>query len=123
MAIEEIQTPEQTIEAFLSSLKEGNVSEAYEGLFAGSPIREAKAQAFEALKKQTSTQLSLYGRVLGHELISKREFGESVVRFVYLLKTEKLPTVWIFHFYRPDLSWYLANVNFGDQLQVLDSFE
>jgi hypothetical protein len=37
------------------------------------------------------------------------------VRLVYILRSEKHATVWEFHFYKPQASWFLANLNFNDQ--------
>jgi hypothetical protein len=72
------------------------------------------------LKQQTQTGLPIYGKVLGYELIREEAFGDSVTRLVYLLKSEKHPTVWEFYFYKPESEWFLSNILFNDQFQLLE---
>jgi hypothetical protein len=72
------------------------------------------------LKQQTQTVLPIYGEVIGYEFLREETFGDSVVRLVYLLKSEKHPTVWEFYFYKPKTEWFLSNILFNDQFQLLD---
>lgn len=118
----EPMSPKSTAESFLSDLKSGDVAEAYESLAQGAYLKKDNAKAFEGLINQTKTALPRLGLILGHELVAEKSFGESVVRLAYLLKSEKQPSVWIFHFYRPAETWFLVSVNFGDQLSVLETF-
>lgn len=115
----EATSPQEKAETFLGSLKSGNVSAAYDNLFAGSSIPADKPQAVSMLKQQTQTALPIYGKVIGHELLYEEKFGASVIRLVYLLKSEKHPTVWEFYFYKPKVEWFLSNILFNDQFQLL----
>ena len=116
---DDIDLPKQRADAFLESIIKGDISDAYDRLFEGSTLPADKPQDVVALKQQTQVGLPLYGKTLGYELVKEEKFGESLVRLSYLLKSEKGPTVWVFHFYRPEDSWILAGVNFTDQLQQL----
>jgi hypothetical protein len=80
-----------------------------------------KPQAVDLLKAQTASGLPMYGKVLGFEKIIEEKFGISIVRLVYVLKSEKAPTIWEFYFYKPQTNWFLGNVMFNDQFQSLDS--
>ena len=111
------QEPDEFTENFFKMVLAGKISPAYDQLFAGSPITEQKPQAVNALKRQTSTVLPLYGRMLGFEKIEEKKIGKSIVRLLYILKLEMMPTVWEFYFYKPADSWYLVNVKFNDELQ------
>lgn len=71
------------------------------------------------LKRQTKNGLLLYGRVLGYDLIKEQKYGSSFVRLVYVLKSQKAPTVWEFYFYKPGDRWFLANINFNDRFRHL----
>ncbi len=109
--------PREFTEVFFKMVLAGQISNAYDQLFAGSPITTQKPQAINALKRQTSTVLPLYGRILGFEKIKEEEIGKSIMRLLYVLKLEMMPTVWEFYFYKPADNWYLVNVKFNDELQ------
>ncbi len=116
----EAPTPKQKAETFLSSVKSGDVVAAYNRLFIGSSIPTDKPQAVTLLKQQTQAALPIYGKVIGYEFLLEEMFGDSVIRLVYLLKSEKHPTFWEFYFYKPKSEWFLSNILFNDQFQLLD---
>ena len=111
--------PTDAISEFFEHLIKGDISSAYDGLFLGSSIPTDKPQAVMLVKQQTKNGLALYGNMLGYELITKQKYGKSIIRFVYVLKTQKAPIVWEFYFYKPKEKWFLANVVFNDQLNLL----
>ena len=115
------QEPTQKVENFLQMVQDGKINEAYDLLFLGSSIPSSKPQAVQMLKTQTSSGLPLYGSILGFEKVREESFGASVIRLVYILKSEIAPTVWEFYFYKPKGTWFLANIIFNDQFQLLDS--
>ena len=113
------QDPKDIADDFLSSVVKGNISTGYDRLFVGSSIPSDKPQAVASLKQQTISGLPLYGKVLSYEFINEEKFGSSIVRYVYVLKSEKAPLVWEFYFYKPKNKWFLANVMFNDQFTLL----
>jgi len=115
------QNPTQKAESFLQMVQDGKIDEAYDMLFVGSSIPSSKPQAVQMLKTQTSSGLPLYGTVLGFDKVREELFGDSVVRLVYILKSEIAPTVWEFYFYKPKGKWFLANIIFNDQFKLLDA--
>lgn len=72
------------------------------------------------MKTQTKSGLPLYGAILGCDFVREEAFGKSVTRLVYILKSEKAPTVWQFYFYKPADKWFLGNVVFNDQFDALE---
>ena len=50
-------------------------------------------------KAQRDQYGSRYGKSIGYELISEDKAGESLVRLVYIEKTEKHALPWTFYFY------------------------
>ena len=111
--------PKEFTQQFFAKIEAGKINEAYDGLFAGSRIPEMKPQAVEMLKRQTSSGLPLYGKIMGSEMVLEEAFGTAVVRLVYVLKLELAPTVWQFFFYKPKDQWFLGHVIFNDQFQNL----
>ena len=112
--------PSEFVEEFFNYVKQGKVSQGYDILLAGSGIPAMKPQAVDMLKTQTASGLPMYGKILGIEKIREEKFGISVVRLVYILKSEKAPTVWEFYFYKPQANWFLGNILFNDQFQLLE---
>jgi hypothetical protein len=112
-------TPRSLAETFLAGLQRGDTGPSLDRLFRGSRISRESPQQFELLKRQVSTGLPAYGRILGYELVREEQYGTAVVRLVYLVRAEKHPTVWEFFFYRPHAEWFLANFTFNDQFNGL----
>lgn len=115
----EVATPQAKVENFFGLLQKGNIATAYDQLFEGSSIPKDKPQAVALVKQQTQA-LALYGQILGYELVHEEKLSNSVMRLVYFLNTEKAPVVWEFYFYKPKSGWFLANVLFNDQFQLLE---
>ena len=107
IAYAEDRNPAQLIEGFFELIQKGQVNQAYDLLFTGSSIPASKPQAVQVLKTQTSSGLPLYGGVIGFEKIHEEKIGESIRRYVYVLKSELGPTAWEFYFYKPKTSWFL----------------
>lgn len=117
------QTPQQIAEKFLTGLKDGKVSASYDELFAGSNILTAQPEAVKKLKQQTESGLPLYGKVLGFEVVHNEQLSKSLARLVYVLKLERHPTIWQFHFYKPQDKWVLINVRFNDKYDMLGALK
>ncbi len=114
-------TPPEKSDSFFQSIIKGDIEQAYDQLFIGSSIPTDKPQAVTLLKQQTKSGLPFYGELIDYELVSKEEFGKSLTRLVYILKSEKHPTVWELYFYKPKGNWVLSNIQFNDQFNFLSS--
>lgn len=108
---------------FFQMVESGKISEAFDQLFEGSQIPIQKPQAVDVLKRQTSSGLPMYGKINGIEKIRDEKIGSSIVRLVYVLKSEFHPTIWEFYFYKPKDTWFLANVIFNDEFQLMHKIE
>ena len=99
----------------------GKTDMAYDNLFKGSSMLTSNPQALQMLKNQTGSLLPLYGKVLGYEMIREETIGTSIVRLVYVLKSEVVPTVWEFYFYKPKDKWFVALVTLNDRFKAIES--
>lgn len=115
------QAPVQMVETFFEMIQKGQISQAYDHLFVNSSIPTSKPQAVQLLKTQTKSGLPLYGNILGYEKIHEEKIGQSIIRLVYVLKLDLVPTTWEFYFYKPKSTWFLANIMFNDQFNLLES--
>jgi len=117
--IADAKEPKEFTEKFFQVVQSGKIPEAYNQLFAGSQLAVKKPQAFELLTKQTVDGLPMYGNILGVELVHEEKFGGTIVRLVYILKSEIAPTVWEFYFYKPKSDWFLGKLLFNDEFNLL----
>jgi hypothetical protein len=115
------KTPAQMAETFFQMVGKGQISQAYDQLFENSSIPTSKPQAVQLLKTQTQNALILYGNILGVEKIHEEKIGQSIIRLVYVLKLDVCPTAWQFYFYKPKNVWFLADITFNDQFNLLES--
>jgi hypothetical protein len=111
--------PREMADALMTALQKGDIAGGFDRLFVGSSIPQAKPQAVELLKSQTQMGLGLYGKIQGFELLKEEKHGTSLVKYLYILKSEKAPTIWEFYFYKPVDSWFLVNIVFNDQFNLL----
>lgn len=80
-------------------------------------ITESEFQLAELnIKNQRLQYSNRYGFTLGFEFIESKKIGDSLIRIVYIEKTEKQALPWIFYFYKPSTAWVLSGLKFGDQL-------
>lgn len=111
-------SPRNIAESFLTTIAQGKVAAAYLKLFEGSNIAKDKGPG-AAIRKQTEVALPPLGKVLGFDLIREEQFGASLVRLVFLLKSERHLTTWEFYFYKPKTVWFVAEINFSDKFYLL----
>lgn len=115
--------PTRQAEDFFLTLIEGDINGAYDEIFAGSGIMEAKPQEVQLLKSQTQSAFEIYGKAFAFEIIHNEQLSASLIRLVYLLKFEYLPLTWEFYFYKPRDNWKLSNITFVDQFQNISSMK
>ena len=82
------------------------------------PDAEFKA-ALLASETQRDQFGARYGKSIGYEFVSQKKLGDSLVRIVYLEKTEKHAYPWLFHFYRTRAGWVLDSFLWNDQASQL----
>lgn len=114
------KSPKVVADGFFRLLMEDKAPQAFDLVFSGSPIAKLRPEESDMLKQQTHDSLAANGKILGYELVREERFGGSLVRLVYLLKSETVPTVWQFVFYKPKADWFLLGVTFFDDANGLD---
>ncbi|MFW6124741.1 MAG: hypothetical protein ACOC46_01225, partial [Pirellulales bacterium] len=115
--LDEIRLAE-AVEEFLATLARGEVDDAFQQILRGSPVADETEQV-EHLVTQTENALRAYGAFRGSERLDIRSIGQSLVFLRYLYKTERLPLVWFFAYYRPDAQaeWNLVVIRFDTDLR------
>lgn len=107
-------------DAFFTTLIGGQAATAYAKLLEGSNIKK-DPKVVEKLRRDTELTQNSQGKYLAADFIREERFGTSVVRLVYVLKSERHATVWEFYFYKPKSAWILAQVQFNSEFHWLDA--
>ena len=105
-------------ETFLSGIIRGQIDESYDELISNT-LLESKPQQVKLAKGQTSAVINIYGKLLDYEFIKQQKYGDSIVRIVYVLKSEQAPFTWEFYFYKAVSDWKLIQFNFNDKFDLL----
>lgn len=80
-------------------------------------VGDSEFQLAELNSKNQNAQYSTrYGFTVGFEFIEQKKVGNSLIRVVYLQKTEKQALPWVFYFYKPSTVWLLSGFKWSDQL-------
>jgi ABC-type transport system substrate-binding protein len=108
----------KSVEKFMAALQKGEIDAAYDGLLTH-PGWAAQQQQVAALKEQTQKALTIYGQLLGYEFVKEQKYGKSLVRLVYVMKSEQKPLTWEFYFYKANSDWEMVNFNFNDKYDLL----
>lgn len=98
-------------ELFMKRLIVGNINEAYDLLLIGSPLK-ANPNNLNILKTTNKKIIHDYGKPLSFEFLKQKKFSKDKVSVQYLLKSQKYPLVWEFHYYKPKNEWLITKINF-----------
>lgn len=105
-------------EVFLAGVLKGEIDKSYDELLP-EWLKEAKPQEVQVLKSQTKTTLDARGKLLDYEFIKQQKYGECIVRLVYILKSERMPSTVEFYFYKASSDWNLVNIKLSGEYDLL----
>ncbi len=122
-AADKAENPQAIAEAFFQLMEQKKVEPAFDHLFANAPLIKEHPESLANLKQQTPALLAMNGAMLGHEFLTEESYGTSLVRLLYVVKSEKHPTIWQFFFYKPKDKWFIADLKFNDNFDLLLSIK
>lgn len=83
-------------------------------------VPDAELQSWQLKTKVLRDQIGgRYGQQIGYEFIGAKKAGESVMRYVYIEKTERHALPWYFIFYKSPSGWVLNSFFWNDSIQQL----
>jgi len=99
--------PEDLINTFFKEYLK-TPSKAVENIYATNPWTSRIKDAVESLKNEVDKYtLEHVGKYYGFELITKKQFSESLVLYSYMAKYDRQPFRFIFKLYKPNDKWTL----------------
>lgn len=109
-------------EAVMAKAASGDIVGALNEMGPYTIIPEAEFQSAVLNSKAQRDQYGLrYGKSIGYEFISEDKAGDSLVRLIYIEKTEKHALPWAFYFYKSPNGWVLNSFQWNDQLPLVFS--
>ena len=106
----------------MGALTSSGVSAAFERM---KPYALVTGSEFESLSLASKSQRdqfgARYGKTIGFEFIAQKKVGDSLVRIIYIERTEKHALPWIFYFYKTPSGWALNSFSWNDRMpQIFD---
>lgn len=79
------------------------------------PAEEFKSTA-DASQASRAQHAQRYGKPVGYAFVSQRKVADSVLRLLYMEKTERHALPWAFIFYKTPKGWMLSSFGWNDRL-------
>ena len=117
-AASETDSPEKIIARFFSYLQRKEVDQAYDQLTRGTKIAE-RAEDVRTLQSKTKEAITVFGPILGHDSVVKRNVGTRLVSYTMLSLGKEFPLRWRFYFYKPQETWKLIDLRVDDRLAAM----
>lgn len=110
------------VDSVMKKAASGDIAAALNAMGPYTIIPEAEFQSAVLNSKAQRDQYGVrYGKSVGYEYISEEKAGESLIRLVYIEKTEKHALPWVFYFYKSPQGWVLNSFQWNDQLPIIFS--
>ena len=117
-AMSEKASYKKMTESFMTGILQNEVDKSCDELFLNSPLSKYPEKV-KYLKEQIKPVINVYGKPFDYEFIKKQKYGDSIVRLVYIAKTNRLPLTWEFYFYKATSDWKIIHITFNDQYDLL----
>ena len=110
-------SPEELAKKFFSDYEKEGVSLALDKLYATNEWISKAADAVTNLKNQMEgLNEDFVGKYYGYELIAERRISNTYVLLSYLVKFDRQPIRYNFHFYKPGSEWKIYNFNYDGNI-------
>ena len=113
--------PNGIVDSFFRDLQAGDVTKAYQGVWAGTQMLTNKPADVAMMASQTNSALQLYGKIHGWEPVKEDVVAPSFRVQTHMLRTDLAPLFFRFQFYRKQDKWTVYRVDFADQMSRLPS--
>lgn len=117
----EVLADEAALRAFgdkvMQQVAKGDHAKALELLkpYSLQPAEEFKTTA-EASQTSRAQHAQRYGKPVGYAFVNQKKVADSVLRLLYMEKTEKHALPWAFIFYKTPKGWMLSSFGWNDRL-------
>ena len=107
-------------ESVMAKVGANDLDGAFKAIHPFVVISESEFQsAVLSSKSQREQYGARYGKAVGYECFDQKKVGESLVRILYIEKTERHALPWGFYFYKAPKGWVLNSFTWNDQLPAI----
>ena len=107
-------------EGIVASIAAGNPVGAWKQLRPLSVVPAGEFDVFEAqYGSQQAQLLQRFGPPVGYEFVKEENVGTTLLREQFIVRNEKVPTRWVFVFYRTEKGWVITDFKFDGNIQAL----
>jgi len=107
-------------ESVMSKVAANDLNAAFMAMQPYVVITDSELQSAALSAKAQREQYGVrYGKTIGTEFINQTKVGASLVRILYIEKTEKHALPWTFYFYKTPKGWVLNSFTWSDQVHFL----
>lgn len=108
--------PKELISTFFTTY-EKNPGKAVKDLYATNPWTKSIEQTIEKIVDNVNGfTIELMGEYHGYERITSKQLADVYVVYSYLIKYDRQPVRFIFHFYKPNHKWMIYSFSVDDDL-------
>lgn len=112
-------TPKEHAEKFFKDYTEQGASIALDNLYSTNEWMTGKTDAITNLKNQLEgLDQDFVGDYYGYELITQKNLTSSYSLLSYLVKFDRQPIRFTFHFYKPDDKWKVHSFQFDGDIDA-----
>jgi hypothetical protein len=114
-----ISETEKIVDSFFKTYKERGYKEAIVNIL--STNKWVSRQDADTVALQLGAIVEQVDKYYGHEKLTERHYGKSVVQYTFLVKYERQPLKFIFKFYKPDKTWNTQSFKY--EVEFMDEME
>jgi hypothetical protein len=108
------------VDSVMKNVGSGDLQSAFKTMQPFVVISENEFQSAALASKTQREQFgNRFGKTIGTEFIAQQKVGDSLIRIVFIEKTEKHALPWYFYFYKSQNGWVLNTFNWNDQMPAL----
>lgn len=115
--LKSVHEAKQLSDKFMTYVAKGDIDGAFNAMkpFMVIPETEIQGTALQ-MKAQLDQFGGRFGNSIGYESISECKAGESILRLIYVQKTEKHALPWVFVFYKSGNGWVMNTATWSDRI-------
>lgn len=108
------------VDSVMKNVASGDLQSAFKTMQPFVIISENEFQSAALASKTQREQFgNRFGKTIGAEFIAQQKVGDSLIRIVFIEKTEKHALPWYFYFYKSQNGWVLNTFSWNDQMPAL----
>ena len=108
--------PQKIIGEFFTRYKNKGVDTSLDYLFGTNKWMDNSKDQIDNVKFKLNGTLKMIGEHYGYDLITKKNMGDHLILYTYIVRHDRQPLRFTIIFYKPTDQWRLYNFSYDDNL-------